>query len=118
MLSANACWHQTCDRGADNPAPFSRLHPVGLRSNFIAALILLGVMKNDAKRMSVAGAQPTDAVPEVHPIGSPLPLYRTIVDAEGHSIALVQRNHFWSRLHTRTLFRKYKLSAGKIFTRF
>jgi hypothetical protein len=37
-----------------------------------------------------------------------------MVDSESHGIALAEWDHFRSRLHPRSLFRKHELSTGKV----
>src|ERR1700756_6076955 len=75
---------------------------------------LLGVMKDDAERIAMAGAQPADTVSHVDAIRTARASHRTMMHGEDNSIALPKRNHLRPRLHAWTLFGKHKFPAGKI----
>ena len=74
----------------------------------------LGVMKDDAERMAMAGAQTAHAMPHVHPIDAPRALHRPMMDREDHAFALLERDHLGARLHARTLLGQHELAAGEV----
>src|SRR5262245_30233568 len=74
-------------------------------------------MEDDAHGVPQARADATDAMPEVDAVGALRALDRPVVNSEGHRVALLQRHDFGPALHARSLFRQYKLTAGKIPTR-
>ena len=75
---------------------------------------LLGIVEDDTSGISVSRSQATDTMPKIDAIGSPLALNWAVVNGECHRVALVQRNNFRPRLHTRALFGQYKLSTREI----
>jgi len=76
------------------------------------------VVKDDAERVAVAGANATDAVPEIHAIHAPVPLYGAMMNCEHHTVPLPERHNYWSRLHTRPLLRHHEFAAREIFVGF
>jgi len=76
------------------------------------------VVKDDAERVAVAGANATDAVPEIHAIHAPVPLYGAMMNCEHHTVPLPERDNYWSRLHTRPLLRHHEFAAREIFVGF
>ncbi len=71
-------------------------------------------MKDDAQGMAVAGAQSADAMPEVDTISASGALHRAVMNREGNGVTLPKRNHFWPRLHPRTLFGEHEFPSRKI----
>ena len=75
---------------------------------------LFRVVEDDSQRMSMAAAKPTYAVPHVYPIHTAGTLHGTMVHGEYHSVSLVKRYYFGTRLHAGTLFGEYKFTTGKV----
>src|SRR5579863_2204769 len=94
MLRLRGAWQSSCR------------HPLSRR-----------IVKNDAERVPVTGAQPADAVAQVDAIRTLAALYRTVMHGEHHRIALPQRHHLNAALHARALFGQRKLATGKILSR-
>jgi hypothetical protein len=61
------------------------------------------------------GPNLAETMPEVHAIGSPPAGNGATGDRKSNRIAFVQRDHFWPRLHTRTLLCDCEFTAGEIF---
>ena len=59
-------------------------------------------------------SQPAYSVSEIHAIAPSSALNRTMMNSECDRVTLAQRNHFGSRLHSRSLLRQYELSTFKI----
>ena len=49
---------------------------------FRVGIVLLRIVENDADSVAMAGAQLTDAMPEVDAIRAARPLYRTVMHSE------------------------------------
>ena len=56
-------------------------------------------------------------MPEIDAIDAPRSLNRTMMDCEGHRVALTKRNHLGARLHTRPLLGEHEFAPGKISLR-
>jgi len=75
---------------------------------------LIGVMENDADRVPRSGSDSANAVPEVDPIRSPCPSYRSMMDGKCYCVSLAKRDDFWSRLHPGSLFCQHEFAARKV----
>lgn len=84
------------------------------RKNGYAARKLFRVMKNDAERVPMAGANSAHAVTQVDAVVALRSLHRPIMDGEQNRIALPQGNYLDPALHPRPLFGQNELAAGKI----
>jgi hypothetical protein len=90
---------------------------VSSKSVGIVLPILAGIVKDDAKGMSLSGTQAAHAMAKVHAIGSARPLNWTMMDREGHSISLAKGHDFGPGLHAGPLLGQHKLASGEIALR-
>ena len=78
--------------------------------------MLPGIMEDDAYRMPPPVSDATDAVSQVHTVGSLRPLDRAMMDGEDDRVTLPKRHHLHPRLHARPLLCQHELAAGEILT--
>jgi hypothetical protein len=78
----------------------------------------LGVVKDDAEGVAMAGPYSTDAVTHVHPIASAGSAHRPVVDWENYPVTLTNRHDLSARLHAWSLLGQDKFAAGEIRSRF
>jgi hypothetical protein len=78
---------------------------------------LLRVVEDDAHGVALARTHLTDSVAHIDPIDAAGALHGTVVDREGHGIALLERHDLHARLHARTLLGQHKFSASEVVTR-
>ena len=72
------------------------------------------IVKDDAERVALAGAQAADPVAHRYPVGSAGAFDRSVVDREDHRFALLQRHDFAPRLRSRPLLDEQELTTGKV----
>ena len=77
----------------------------------------LGVVKDDAERLTVAGTHPAHAVTQVDAIEAARALYRSMMHREDHAVALAERHNLDARLHAGSLFREYEFATGEVSSR-
>lgn len=78
-------------------------------------LPLVGIVKDDAKRVSLSRSQTAHSVPKIDAIDPSRTLNRPVMHCERHRVSLAKWNHLWPRLHPRPLLREHELAAGEIF---
>src|SRR6266850_1508549 len=82
----------------------SRTNPRSMQPALTLYLVSsLGIVKDHADGMAVAGADPADAMAQINAIEPARPLHRPVMHSKGDRIALLERNHLGPRLHPRPL---------------
>src|SRR5215471_15996096 len=71
-------------------------------------------MKDDAERVTLAGAQAADAVAHRHPIRAAGAFDRPMMDRKDYRFALSQRHDLTARLRPRALLDQQKLATAKV----
>src|SRR4029453_11598690 len=74
----------------------------------------LGIVKDHADGVAMAGADPADAMAQINPVSPARPLHRPVMHSKGHRIALPERNRLGPRLHPRPLLRQHELATFEI----
>jgi hypothetical protein len=80
----------------------------------VIRLLSLGIVKNDAERMTLSRPDPADAVPEIDAVHAATALHGAIMNREHNAITLAKRHNHRPRLHTRPLLRQYEFATGKV----
>jgi hypothetical protein len=75
------------------------------------------VVKNNPQRVPAARPYAAHSMPQVHPIGAPRTLHRTMMDCERNRVPLMKINNLRPGLHAWPLLGKNKFSSGEICTR-
>jgi len=74
-------------------------------------------MKDDAQGMASTRIHTADAMAHIHPVETPRAVYRALGDGKDHGIALFQRDHLGTALHTRALLGEDEFAAAEVLTR-
>jgi hypothetical protein len=77
----------------------------------------IGIMKNDAHRVTLPRPQSADAMSKIYTVDTPRPLPRALVHGESHGVSLTQWDDFRPGLHPWTLFGQDELAAREISLR-
>ena len=77
----------------------------------------MGVMKDDAKCMAVAGTHPAHPMAQVDPIAAARTLHRPMAYRKNHAIPLAKWHDLDVRLHARPLLRKDEFTSCEVVFR-
>src|SRR5690348_5068616 len=84
------------------------------RSNLLCSFC---VVKDHTEGVSMTGADPAYAMPEIDAVVSARPPNWPEMHGERHRVALGERHHVRPRLHARALLGQHEFTAGKIASR-
>lgn len=74
----------------------------------------IGIVKDDAYRVTLSGPQAADAMPKINSVDTPGSPYRAVMHGKGHRISLAQWHNFRPGLHPRTLLGQNELAAREV----
>ena len=78
---------------------------------------LMRVVEDDPHGVTLTRTHLADPMAHIDPIGAVGTLHWTGVNRESHSITLLERYNFRTRLHARALLGEHKFAASEVLTR-